>query len=135
MLCKVLTKAQEQCVHTHGIDVKKAMCDHVGSKYHRLKESTGHTQLYCQHLLCNIKKEYELLIHKSFNKTDQLVKHKLVLNAAIPQLEIILAEVQEQDRTSNTYCRPVNVSLPSIPSRTSLSVPRPPCPYLSHSFS
>ena len=37
----ILTKAQEQCVHTHGIDIKKAMCNHVGSKNHRLKESIG----------------------------------------------------------------------------------------------
>lgn len=34
----ILTKAQEQCVHTHSIDVKKDMCNHVGSKCHRLKE-------------------------------------------------------------------------------------------------
>lgn len=33
-----LTKAKEQRVHTHGVDVKKATCDHERSNYHRLKE-------------------------------------------------------------------------------------------------
>lgn len=48
----ILTKAQEQCVHTNGIDVKKAICNYVGSKCHRLKEYTGFSQLVLsRHLL------------------------------------------------------------------------------------
>lgn len=40
----ILTKAQEQGVHTHGVDIKKAMRNHVGSKNHRLEAETGYSQ-------------------------------------------------------------------------------------------
>lgn len=38
---KLLTEAEEQRVHTHGVHTEEAMGDEVGSHYHRLQQNTG----------------------------------------------------------------------------------------------
>lgn len=45
---KLLTEAEEQCVHTHGVHAEEAMGDEVGSHYHRLGEENHiHQELCC----------------------------------------------------------------------------------------
>lgn len=37
---KLLTEAEEQRIHTHGIHAEEAMGDEIGPHYHRLQKST-----------------------------------------------------------------------------------------------
>lgn len=44
----LLTEAEEQCVHTHGVHAEEAMGDEVGSNYQRLgEENHAHQDLFC----------------------------------------------------------------------------------------
>lgn len=44
---KVLTEAEEQCVHTHGVHAEESMGDEVGSHYHCLGEENHIHQGLC----------------------------------------------------------------------------------------
>lgn len=44
---KLLTEAEEQCVHTHGVHAEEAMGDEVGSHYQRLGEENHVHQGLC----------------------------------------------------------------------------------------
>lgn len=45
---KLLTEAEEQCVHTHGVHAEESVGDEVGSHYHRLgEENNTHQDLCC----------------------------------------------------------------------------------------
>lgn len=39
----ILTEAEEQRIHTHGVDTKESMSHKIRSKHHRLQENTFQT--------------------------------------------------------------------------------------------
>lgn len=38
----VLTEAEEECVHAHGVDAEEAVGDEIGAHHHRLQGKTQH---------------------------------------------------------------------------------------------
>lgn len=47
MKAMILTEAEEQCVHTHGVHAEETMGNEVGSHYQRLCEENHIHQDFC----------------------------------------------------------------------------------------
>lgn len=45
----LLTEAEEECVHTHGVHAEEAVGNKVGTNHHRLRRETHSNHYYTQH--------------------------------------------------------------------------------------